>query len=147
MNAPPVSFEAGEQLAQQGHYEEALDHYTEALVLARDRTPYVLAFARALVEDKGTREAETYLMEVIESDPASGVANLMVARINADRKDMDAAVGYYQRAIYGLWPEAGPQQRINVRFELIDLLCGKANTRKCRRSCFARRMTSPTIRS
>ncbi|MCW5983552.1 MAG: tetratricopeptide repeat protein [Bryobacteraceae bacterium] len=117
-----VQFEAAQELARDGKYGEAIDHYTEALVLARDRLEYMQALARVLVEAKKTREAETYLLELIRRDPPSGAANLMLARINADRNDFDAAVRHYQRAIYGRWPDAAPERRINVRSELIDVL-------------------------
>jgi len=115
-------YQAGQKLAAEGQYEKAIDQYTEALTLSRDNLTYRQALALALVKVGRTNEAEAYLQELTRSDPTNGIANLMLARIYADRGDFSSAFDYYQRAIYGLWPEDAEGNRIKVRFELIELL-------------------------
>ncbi len=112
---------AGQEAAAAGRYEEAIRLYTAALSLKRDEEKYLQALALALVEIGRTEEAETYLKQLTRTDPANGVANLMLARIYARRGDLELAVQYYQRAIYGLWPENPLEHRIQTRFELIRL--------------------------
>ena len=115
-------YKAGQELAQKGDFEGAIDQYAEALTLSRDNPIYRQALALALMKTGRTKEAEAYLRELIRTDPANGVANLMLARIYAGRGDLEAATGYYQRAIYGLWPDNPDQHRLSTRFELIELL-------------------------
>ncbi len=113
---------AGQEAAAAGRYEEAIQLYTAALALKREEERYLQALALVLVKAGRTEEAETYLQQLLRTDPANGIANLMLARIYAGRGDMELAVQYYQRAIYGLWPENPLQRRIETRFELIGLL-------------------------
>ena len=66
--------------------------------------------------------AESHLSELREDDPTSGPINLMLARLEVrDRRQLDA-VTYYQRAIYGLWPDHPSENRTTTRFELVALL-------------------------
>lgn len=117
-----LQYEAGQRLVAEGRYKEAIDQYTVALELSRENLEYLQALALALVKAGRTSEAETYLSELIRSDPANGVANLMLARIYAARGDVQQATGYYQRAIYGLWPDGLSDRRLEVRFELAEYL-------------------------
>ncbi len=117
-----LQYEAGRRLMAEGRYEEAIDQFTVALELSRDNLQYLQALALALVSASRTSEAETYLSELIRSDPANGVANLMLARIYAGRGATEEATGYYQRAIYGLWPDDPSGRRLEVRFELVEYL-------------------------
>jgi tetratricopeptide (TPR) repeat protein len=121
-------FEAGQSLAGQGRYGDSIEQYTAALALARDDRRYLQALTLALMEVGRTGEAEAYLLELIRLDPANGIANLMLARIHSSRPSMDSATQYYQRAIYGLWPEDPVGNRIRVRFELIELLAGEGES-------------------
>ncbi len=114
-------YQAGQEAAAAGRYEEAIQLYTAALALKRDEERYLQALALALVAAGRTEEAESYLQQLLRADPANAVANLMLARIYADRGEMEPAVQYYQRAIYGLWPENPRERRIETRFELIRL--------------------------
>jgi tetratricopeptide (TPR) repeat protein len=118
-------YQAGLTLVEEGQYEEAVEMYTEALTLARGKPSYqqyLQALALALVEAGRTGEAETYLLELTTTDPANGIANLMLARIYHTEGDGIRSMQYYQRAIYGLWNEDPRGNRIRVRFELVNVL-------------------------
>jgi len=115
-------YQAGQELARQGRYRGSISQYRQALALSRDNLRYRQALALALVELGRTTEAEMYLLELIGLDPANGIANLTLARIYTARGNIDSASQYYQRAIYGLWPEDPGGNRIKVRFELIEVL-------------------------
>lgn len=115
-------FQAGNHLAAAGRYREAIQLYTAALALSRENPQFKLALALALLESGRADQAEGYLLDLVRDDPAAAVPNLHLARINARRGQVDAATQYYQRAIYGLWPDNPLRRRLEARFELIELL-------------------------
>lgn len=115
-------FQAGNRLAAAGRHREAIQLYTGALALSRENPQFKLALALALLDSGRAEQAESYLLDLVHDDPAAAVPNLHLARINAHRSDLDAATQYYQRAIYGLWPDNPLRRRLEARFELIDLL-------------------------
>jgi len=115
-------FQVAQFLAEQTFYDAAIDHYTAALLLSRDNIPYKQALALALAEAGRTEEAEAYLMEVGRIEPSNGIVNLTLARISAERGDVELATEYYQRAIYGIWPSDPIGNRVSVHFELIEWL-------------------------
>jgi tetratricopeptide (TPR) repeat protein len=67
-------------------------------------------------------EASIYLNEALKENPGSGPANLGLARIAVRQGKIDEAIGYYQRAIYGQWPQKTPEQRLDTRLELAETL-------------------------
>jgi tetratricopeptide (TPR) repeat protein len=89
------------------------------------RTDYQLALGLALVNAGSLDEASIYLNEALKENPGSGPANLGLARIAARQGKIDEAIGYYQRAIYGQWPQKTPERRLDTRLELAETL-GKA---------------------
>ena len=115
-------YEAGQRHADEGRFEEAIECYSEALTMDREAPEYRQALALALMEAGRTGEAETYFLELTAGDPANGLANLMLARIHAGLGDLEKAQGFYQRAIYGFWPEDPVSRRTETRFELVGLL-------------------------
>ncbi len=115
-------YQVGQAMMQQGRYNSAIDMFTEALTLNRDEDTYLQSLALALVEAGRTNEAETYLQQLIRTDPANGLANLMLARIYLGEGDSERATQHYQRAIYGLWTSDPAARRLEARFELVDLL-------------------------
>jgi tetratricopeptide (TPR) repeat protein len=115
-------FQAGNRLAAAGRYSQAIQLFTEALALSRENAQFKLALALALLESGQAEKAEGYLLDLVRDDPAAAVPNLHLARIEARRGRTDAATQYYQRAIYGLWPDEPLRRRIETRFELIELL-------------------------
>ena len=50
------------------------------------------------------------------------MVNLMLARVALKRKNCKDAVEFYQRAVYGYWPQARMADRHEARWELVALL-------------------------
>jgi tetratricopeptide (TPR) repeat protein len=115
-------YRSGLELAGAGKNAQAVEEFRAALTYVHNDTQYRMALARSLIALGRWGEAESYLSELREDDPTSGPINLMLARIAVrDRRDPDAAT-FYQRAIYGLWPDHPAENRTAVRFELVGLL-------------------------
>jgi len=115
-------YDEGIQLAGHGHSAQAAEDFRAALVYEHNNEKYRMALARSLMELGRLDEAETHLIDLRADDPTNGQINLMLARIAArDHHDADA-VTYYQRAIYGFWPEHATESRISARLELTGVL-------------------------
>lgn len=114
-------FERGMELKRQGHGSEAIPYLRSALSLERHTDAYTLALAETLIDLGRAAEAETYLAEVLRRDPTSGIANLQRARIARALGRLQEAETFYQRAVYGSWPE-DRSPTVDARFELADLL-------------------------
>lgn len=112
----------GRSLAASGSYDAAIDEYRAALRLERDNPDAARALAFALLSQERHAEAESYLRDLLRRFPTDGELNRGMARIHAARGREAEARSAYQRAIYGEWPEAAPNGRIETRFELIDYL-------------------------
>jgi tetratricopeptide (TPR) repeat protein len=120
---------AGDELragaaAANSHPEDAVEHYRAALALDRENPVIRRALAVQLFQMDRADEAESHLIELLQTDPIDAQANLLRARIAAKRQAVAEAETFYQRAIYGRWTDgvAAETQRIGARFELIDLL-------------------------
>ena len=112
----------GNELLQQGRYDEAVQQFREALSGAPGNQQYRLALGLALVKDKHYAEASVYLNALLRRDPENAIANLGEAQIaEANRRTADA-VKYYHRAIDGVWPPGQEQNRMQTRFDLVSLL-------------------------
>jgi len=115
------SFIEGNALMAETRYPEAIERFRSALSTShsnRDR----LSLALALLKADRANEAVIYLRELIRSDPNSGPANLGLGQIAARQGDMQEAVDFYHKAIYGSWTENARQNRIQARMELVALL-------------------------
>ncbi|HEX7088017.1 MAG TPA: tetratricopeptide repeat protein [Vicinamibacterales bacterium] len=112
----------GDALVARGELAAAVVEYRSALALARGHLETGRALALALLQLGRVGEAEAYLTDLLREDPTSGPLNLAMARVQALRDRHDPARGYYQRAIYGVWPDGAPNARIAVRFELVEFL-------------------------
>ena len=114
-------FNAGQRLESRGELGEAIEAYRNALEIS-PKSEYRLALAQSLIRSGRPEGASTYLTELLRSDIASGEPNLLLARIAAKEGRADAAVNYYQRAIYGFWPRDAQKSRLDARWELIGFL-------------------------
>ncbi len=114
-------FARGSQLADENKGREAIEAYQNALAIARNNTQYRLAVALELMKLGKVNEAAIYFHELLRTDPAGAVPNLMLARISASKGEIDSAVDYYHRAVFGYWPQ-GSQKRTAAQWELVDLL-------------------------
>ena len=114
--------ERAQVLAEAGDHDGSIDEYREALTYARDNLGYRLDLTVALYEAGRLEEAETYLRELLATDPTAAVPNLYLAQIAARRGEVDEAATYYRSAIYGRWARDPVQRRIQTRFALVQLL-------------------------
>jgi tetratricopeptide (TPR) repeat protein len=117
-----LHFDKGRDLAKQGQEEAAVEEFRQALIFSPDVTEYRLALARALTYAGRLDEAESHLEQLQQEDPTNGSTNLMLARIAAKRKSLQAAIESYQRAVYQYWPADRLWERRQARWELIGLL-------------------------
>ena len=122
-------FRTGEQLLAQAKTEQAIEHLRSASMLDDDNSAYATALAQAILADGRPRDAEQLLLPLLERNPTDGAANLAMARVLAQEERIEEAKSYYHRAIYGLWPGGAHENRIEARFELIDLLA-RTNARQ-----------------
>ena len=112
----------GQGLFAAGRYEDAAEEFRAALTYVHVDSRFTLALARSLMQLGRWTEAESYLGELRQDDPTNSPVNLMLARIAArDQRSADAIM-YYQRALYGYWPDHADDNRIEARLELVDLL-------------------------
>ena len=83
---------------------------------------FQLALSRALSAAGRFSDAETMLADLLERDGMNGPANLAMARVLAKEGRLTESVSYYHRAIYGQWTQNTLANRVQARFELVDLL-------------------------
>jgi tetratricopeptide (TPR) repeat protein len=120
-------FERARGLNAQGQHEAALRHLRAAFHLEHDNRNYQMALILTLIRMERYDEARLQLNDILKADPTNAPANLMLARIAASDPalQIENAVQYYQRAIYGLWPSDPIRNRIDARFELANLLASE----------------------
>jgi tetratricopeptide (TPR) repeat protein len=114
-------FARGRALAGSGRPQEAVEEYRAALSVRRGQFDIERALALTLLSIGRLSEAESYLRDLLDRDPASGPLNRGLARIYARRGRVPEARAAYQRAVYGEWPGES-NERLDTRFELIDYL-------------------------
>lgn len=105
-----------------GRFDRAVTEFRAALLYSRDNYDYQLNLAEALIGEKRTAEAYSYLVNLWERQPENGVVNLELARIATQRGQTDQALRYYHNAIYATWPSDQEVQRRDTRLELIEYL-------------------------
>ena len=115
-------FREGQSVMQQGHSGDAIRQFQAALSIARGNRDYELALAQALVASHRPADAEAAISDLLQHDSTDGAANLILARILTGQGSIPEAISYYHRAIYGHWKQDAAQNRVKVRFELVDLL-------------------------
>ena len=83
-------YASAQALAALADYEQAAEHYRDALLYSRDNSEYRLGLALALFESERYIEAQNHLMELRPDDPTSGIVNRLLApprgRRRADRR-------------------------------------------------------------
>jgi len=102
--------------------EAAVIEFRSALLYSPDDYSYQLNLAEALIGVKRTAEASAYLLNLWDREPGNGLVNLELARIAAQRGEIDQAVRYYHDAVYAAWPRDQESKRPAARLELINLL-------------------------
>lgn len=104
------------------NYEAAITEFRSALLYSRDDYSYQLNLAEGLIGLKHTAEASAYLLNLWDREPGNGMVNLELARIAAQRGEIDQSVRYYHDAVYAAWPHDQERKRREARLELISLL-------------------------
>ena len=112
----------GARLLKQGRATEAVELLRRANTMVRDNRTYQLDYVAALAAARKFDDADANLKTLLESDPNSGAANLIAARLMVQEGHIPDAESHYHRAIYGTWPENPPGHRTEVRLELVELL-------------------------
>lgn len=115
-------FNHGQSLTRSGDANAAVEEYRKALLFSPDDQNYRLALAVALVDLGRLDEAQSHLEELLQDEPTDGFINLMLARVAEKRKRSKDVVDYYQRAVYGFWPQDRMGDRRRARWELVGLL-------------------------
>jgi tetratricopeptide (TPR) repeat protein len=103
-------------------YQAAVTDFRAALLYSRDNYTYQLNLAEALLGMNRRAEASAYLLNLWDRQPEDGLVNLELARIAAQKGQMQQAVRYYHDAVYAVWPSQQEIQRREARLELIELL-------------------------
>lgn len=117
-----LHFEAARAEMADERYEEAISLFRDALLYSRDNSAYRLELSRALYAAGRYSETENYLSGLRTADPASGIVNLLLARLAARGGQVTEAVSYYRTAIHGHWDTKPEVDRIDMHLELVDLL-------------------------
>ncbi len=115
-------YHEGQRFLEQGLGEQAAEQFQAALFIARDNQDYRLALSQAFAASGRISDAEAALSELLERDANGGTATLAMARVLAREGRMVEAFSYYHRAIYGQWGKNAAERRVQVRFELVNLL-------------------------
>lgn len=112
----------GQRLESTGDIEAAVEEYRKALIFAPDDADYRISFASALIGAGRFEEAESHIDQLLQEDPTNGVINRMRAHLAERQHRTQAAIDYYQRAVYEYWPPNRMADRAQARWELINLL-------------------------
>jgi Flp pilus assembly protein TadD len=115
-------FAEGERMVGQGRYADAISRLSDAVSIQRDNREYRLALADAYLAAGRSADAEAALNELLQEDSTDGAANLAMARVLLKEDRTTDAISFYHRAIYGHWKDQAMENRVRVRFELVDLL-------------------------
>jgi tetratricopeptide (TPR) repeat protein len=115
-------FEQGRGLMQRGENEQAMERIRDAISIESRNRDYQRALAEAQFAAGKTADAESTLTDLLQTDSTDGLASLLMGRVLVKEDRFGEAVSYFHRAIYGRWNEDTAQNRLRVRFELIDLL-------------------------
>lgn len=115
-------FEQGRILMQRGKSAEAIKRIEDAITIEHGNRDYLRTLAQAQFAAGRTEDAESTLAELLQSDSTDGPASLIMGRVLAKEGRFAEAIAYFHRPIYGQWHDDVAQNRLRVRFELIDLL-------------------------
>jgi tetratricopeptide (TPR) repeat protein len=128
------------------HPGEAVDAFETALLYCRDSIGYRLKLTDALVASGANGEALAQLHSFWEQRPGDAEVNLKLARLEGQRRHVDAAVRYYENAIDGMWPEHSDPvpQRIAVRFESAEYLMREGRPEQAEAALLALAAVLPT---
>ena len=123
-------YEEGMSLARRGRQLQALDRFQSAIAAERSNPTYQRALAAAMLGAGKVEEARRVAAERLLNAPADAAASLLVARALVREGKPREAVSYYHRAIYGDWELEQAANRMQSRFELVEVLARIGNQRE-----------------
>jgi len=115
-------YDVGSRQLAAGQADSAVASFRTALLYARDDVRYRLRLAEALISTGRYNEARSHLDTLLEESPGNAEVNLDLARVSAYEGNINAALRFFQGAIYGQWAEDPVEHRRDTRFELINFL-------------------------
>jgi tetratricopeptide (TPR) repeat protein len=115
-------FRRGQQAVAAGRLDEGIEALRRATVRDRTNTQYVLALAGALARNHDEDAARAVLLRLRDADPEDRTVNLELARLAAQRSDVNEAVRFYHNALYAPWPADEAAARRTTRLELVRFL-------------------------
>jgi len=136
-------FQQGTQLAESGHYEEAIGKFRGALSISH-RGEDRLGLARSLTEAGHLSEAQAVFETLLRANANNGPANLGMARLAVKQDNLQQAVRDYHRAIYGVWPGSPAGDRLQARKELVDVLNRLSESEQARAELTAWKTEAPS---
>ena len=123
-------YREGIHLLQLGRASDALERFASATAIDRENVTYALALGDAMLRAGRISEADATLRALLDRAENDGAVNLTMAHVMIrEGKDHDAKA-YFHRAIFGQWGADSLERRTQVRFELIDLLARRGDTRE-----------------
>ncbi|MBZ5623366.1 MAG: tetratricopeptide repeat protein [Acidobacteriia bacterium] len=122
-------FQQGQALMQLGKNAEAINRIEDAILIERGNRDYRRTLAQAQLAAGMTANAEATLTELLQNDSSDGFASKLMGRALVKEGRFAEAISYLHRAIYGQWDEDAAENRLRVRYELIDLLA-KRNSKE-----------------
>ena len=114
----------GERLLAQGQVDEAVLAFRNALAHTPQNVKLRAALGLALVESGHADEAEAYLSEAAQADPANGPAWVGIAMIALARGDKNQALQFFRQALSREWPAEEESRRRTAQLEYAALLSG-----------------------
>jgi tetratricopeptide (TPR) repeat protein len=115
-------FEQGRVSMQRGENADAVKLIKDAISIERGNRDYLRTLAQAQIAAGRPADAESTLTELLQGDSTDGLASWIMGRVLVKEGRLAEAISYFHRAIYGHWNEDAAQNRLRVKFELIDLL-------------------------
>lgn len=115
-------YQRGDQALRDGRLTPAIEALRRAALMRRDEPVYRLSLARAFAADRQDAAARLALLSLRDDAPEDPEINLLLARLEARRQDVTAAVRYYENALYGSWDADQLGAREELRLELVGYL-------------------------
>lgn len=119
--AAEEEYSQGLALAKAGRANEAIERLRASVAVLRGEEQR-LVLARTLVEAGRLNEAEVFLKEVLAQHVTLGPANFWMAKVERAAGRNNRAREFYNRAIYGEWPDYSLVGRREARWELSETL-------------------------
>jgi tetratricopeptide (TPR) repeat protein len=130
-------FARGHAAVEAGDTAAGIESLRRAVAGDRLNPAYTVALARALIDQSAATtdeesqrvrdEALQLLVTLRERQPDAPDVNYYLARLAAGRGDRDAAVRFYNHAIYGIASEDPELDRRRIRVELATYLLGRGD--------------------